>query len=69
MQGPFSAAGPATPEHGPCNTRPAERVHEHGLKGKEARKMLATIDTRVYEFFDRKKRILFLAFMCYAAMC
>ena len=31
--------------------------------------MWARLDAVLYEFFDRKKRILFLALMCYAALC
>ena len=31
--------------------------------------MWAWLDSQVYEFFSRKRRILFLTLMCYAALC
>jgi len=31
--------------------------------------MRAALNAEFYEFFSRKRRILFLALMCYAALC
>ena len=65
LQGPQKALPPR------CGgTRAAERRPDaRGEWGVGGGKMWARLDAVLYEFFDRKKRILFLALMCYAALC